>query len=265
METYRNQVRVAAHRGNSAFFPENTMAAYRSALELPVDQVEVDLHMTRDGRIVMMHDAKVDRTTDGTGRISSMSAAEVRALDAGKWKGAQFAGERVPLFEEFLELMQDHPQVTMNVELKDYPEQGAEEWAWRSADTALAMIERYGMRERVWINSFSAPLLEYVDSRCGHGYRLHGYYPFSALRGTVGRDPFDYLHCACLWGTAEEPVRAKAEFDYVRSRGVEPWVFARMDKPQLYAQFVQNGAMLITTNDPRTCIDYLHAQGLHEA
>ena len=69
MAAYKNKVRVAAHRGNSCVCPENTLVAMRSALELPVDMLEIDLHMTKDGHIILMHDHAVDRTTDHTGLI----------------------------------------------------------------------------------------------------------------------------------------------------------------------------------------------------
>ncbi|MBQ6876614.1 MAG: glycerophosphodiester phosphodiesterase, partial [Lachnospiraceae bacterium] len=84
---YRNKIPVAAHRGNSRYFPENTLCAFRSAIELGVDMVEFDLHMTKDGVLIVMHDHMVDRTTDGTGLIREKTLAEIKALDAGSWKG----------------------------------------------------------------------------------------------------------------------------------------------------------------------------------
>ena len=90
----KQMICVAAHRGNSILFPENTMPAYRSALELPIDQIEIDLHMTKDGRIVMIHDHTVDKTTNGTGLVRNMTATEIRALDAGSWKDKRFAGKK---------------------------------------------------------------------------------------------------------------------------------------------------------------------------
>ena len=93
MLKYRNAIPVAAHRGNSRYFPENTMAAYRSAVEINADMIEVDVHMTKDGHLIMMHDHRVDRTTDGEGLIREKTLAEIKALDAGSWKGVQFKGE----------------------------------------------------------------------------------------------------------------------------------------------------------------------------
>ena len=120
MLTYRNPIAVAAHRGNSRYFPENTMAAFRSAVELQPDMIEMDVHMTSDGVLICMHDHMVDRTTDGEGLIREKTLAQMQALDAGSWKGEAFRGEKVPTFVEFLDFMRDYPDILLNVELKDY-------------------------------------------------------------------------------------------------------------------------------------------------
>lgn len=93
---------VIAHRGFSAVYPENTMSAFRSAAALGVDAIEIDIHLSRDGHVIIMHDAKLDRTTDGKGLIAEHTLAEIKRVDAGSKKGAQFAGERVPTFAEML-------------------------------------------------------------------------------------------------------------------------------------------------------------------
>ena len=116
MDTYKNKVRVAAHRGNSKYYPENTILGFKEALKLNVDQLEIDLHMTKDGEIIMMHDHKVDRTTNGTGLVRDFTLEEIKKLDAGSWKGEEFAGTQVPTFVEFLELLKDYPEMTVNVE-----------------------------------------------------------------------------------------------------------------------------------------------------
>ena len=88
MAAYKNKVRVAAHRGNSCVCPENTLVAMRSALELPVDMLEIDLHMTKDGHIILMHDHAVDRTTDHTGLIRDYTLAQTRAAGRARRFGA---------------------------------------------------------------------------------------------------------------------------------------------------------------------------------
>ena len=106
-----------AHRGASGDYPENTLLAFEKALEIGVDEIELDLHSTRDGRLVVMHDAAVDRTTDGTGGIGELTLAEIKSLDAGIGFGERFRGERVPTWEEALDLLQG--KVGLNVHLKE--------------------------------------------------------------------------------------------------------------------------------------------------
>jgi glycerophosphoryl diester phosphodiesterase len=106
-----------AHRGASGNYPENTLIAFQKALEIGVDEIELDLYLTKDDRLIIMHDSTVDRTTDGTGAISELTLAEIKALDAGGVFGEQFRGERVPTWEEALELVQG--KVGLNVHLKE--------------------------------------------------------------------------------------------------------------------------------------------------
>jgi len=95
---------VIAHRGHSAGAPENTLAAYAHAIELGADMIEADVRRTRDGRLVMCHDADVARTTDGAGQIGTFTYDELRRLDAGSWFDASHRKERVPLLDELYDL-----------------------------------------------------------------------------------------------------------------------------------------------------------------
>ena len=94
---------VIAHRGASAVAPENTMAAFRRAVALGADCIETDLHLSRDCRLVILHDATLNRTTSGNGPVKNHTLAELRALDAGRWFSEEFAGERLPTIEELLD------------------------------------------------------------------------------------------------------------------------------------------------------------------
>lgn len=122
---------ICAHRGASDTHPENTLAAFREAIRLGVHMIEFDVALTKDNQLVLMHDATVDRTTDGTGLVSELTLAEVKKLDAGSWKGKQFAGERVPTLREALDMMPDN--VWLNVHLK-----GGADLAERVAQTLVA-------------------------------------------------------------------------------------------------------------------------------
>jgi glycerophosphoryl diester phosphodiesterase len=108
---------LIAHRGGAAEAPENTMAAFRHAIEIGIRFVELDVQMSRDSELIVMHDETVDRTTNGTGAIHEMTFEELRRLDAGSWFAPQFAGEKIPTLHEVLNLCTD-AKVGVVIELK---------------------------------------------------------------------------------------------------------------------------------------------------
>src|SRR6202041_194213 len=94
---------VIAHRGASGHAPENTLAAYERAVQLGAGFIETDLHLTRDARFVAIHDATLERTTNGRGKVSDFTLAELRRLDNGLWYDRQYMGQRLPTLEDILE------------------------------------------------------------------------------------------------------------------------------------------------------------------
>lgn len=110
---------ACAHRGDSGAFPENTLPAFKSAVAKGAAMIEFDCYRTKDGEIVIIHDATVDRTTDGSGRVTDFTLTELKALDAGSWFDARFAGVRIPTLRETLEVIP--PEVLCNVHLKNAP------------------------------------------------------------------------------------------------------------------------------------------------
>ncbi len=109
--------RCSAHRGDNAAAPENTIPAIAAAVRMGAKQIEFDVRLSRDGRLVIMHDATVDRTTNGTGKVAELTFSGLRALDAGSWFGEAFAGTKVPTLEEVLAAIPKG--VRMNVHLAD--------------------------------------------------------------------------------------------------------------------------------------------------
>ena len=106
-----------AHRGASGTFPENTLSAFRAAIDAGADMCELDVQLTRDGAMVVIHDEAVDRTTDGHGEVAELTLAELKVLDAGvKFKGAHVAGERIPTLDEVLDATSG--RCGLNIELK---------------------------------------------------------------------------------------------------------------------------------------------------
>lgn len=140
---------VLAHRGASDQAPENTLAAFRRALEAGADGVELDVHLSRDGEIVVIHDEQVDRTTDGSGPVKNLTLAQLKALDAGSWFDSRFRGERIPTLAEVLETIGPACRL-INVELKSgrvlYPDLERK---------VVETLRRFGMLEKCVISSFN--------------------------------------------------------------------------------------------------------------
>lgn len=123
-------MQVFAHRGASGYKPENTLISFKKALSMGIDMIELDVHLTADGHLVVIHDETVDRTTDGTGQVAEYSFSQLRQLDAGK-------GQKIPLLSEVFDLV--NKRVPINIELK-------------GAGTAAAvakLIEHY-TKEKGW-------------------------------------------------------------------------------------------------------------------
>ncbi|AXF55531.1 glycerophosphodiester phosphodiesterase family protein [Salicibibacter kimchii] len=108
-----------AHRGYSREAPENTFAAFRRAIEKGASGIELDVHVSKDGELVVMHDDDVSRTTNGKGLVRDMTASELKRLDAGSWFGEPYRGEEVPFLEEVLHFVP--PEVLINIEIKNIP------------------------------------------------------------------------------------------------------------------------------------------------
>ena len=155
----RKQVSNVAHRGATAYSPENTIAAFDLAVDMKADYIEIDVQRSKDGELVLIHDTTVDRTTDGTGKVGDLTLEQLRSLDAGSWKGEQFAGEPIPTFEEILDLYRG--KVGILIELKApelYP--GIEE------QVAAALIERNldkPQNEKIIIQSFNFESIKKMD------------------------------------------------------------------------------------------------------
>jgi glycerophosphoryl diester phosphodiesterase len=143
-----NKVKNFAHRGYSGNYPENTMLAFQKAIEVGADGIENDVHLTKDGVLVIIHDEKVDRTTNGTGYVKDMTYAELQELDAS-YLFPQYGQQKIPTLREYLELVKDEDIIT-NIELKtgvfEYP--GIEEKVYE-------MLKEYDLADRIIISSFN--------------------------------------------------------------------------------------------------------------
>ena len=142
-------MKVMAHRGYSGMYPENTMLAFQKAAEVGADGIELDVHLTADNVLVVHHDEKVDRTTDGTGRVCDLTLAEIRKLNAANTWNGKYGFQPIPTFEEYCAWAAEQTLFT-NIEIKTdntyYP--NIEQMVW---DTICA----HGLQDRVMFSSFN--------------------------------------------------------------------------------------------------------------
>lgn len=153
-------VKTIAHRGASGYAPENTLAAFQLAVLMNADYLEIDLQLTKDGEIVVMHDSTVNRTTDGRGDIGQMTLAEIQTLDAGSWFNElnpayareEYKGEKVPTLREVFEKFGDRTRYLLETKSPDN-NPGLEE-------KMLALVREFGLTDQVAIHSFSRKSLK---------------------------------------------------------------------------------------------------------
>jgi len=158
-----NSIQRVAHRGGSLLAPENTLVAFRNALNLPVDAVELDVQMSRDGHVIVFHDNTVDRRTNGRGNILDLDFAYLRSLNAA----AHFPGgwpepEQIPTLREVLDLAQGHYQVY--IEIKSSKRNSVYVRYPNIAETVVQQVGEADMLDQVLIMSFDWEILALIKS-----------------------------------------------------------------------------------------------------
>jgi glycerophosphoryl diester phosphodiesterase len=261
----KDNIYVAAHRGWSSKYPENTMIAFKKAVELGVDQIETDIRVTKDGELVLHHDYELDRTTNGTGHVRDTKLSDLLTLDAGYKKGSEFVGERIPTLIEFLEYVKDIPKLTIDFELKEYPVQGREKIAYEACDKSLELIDKYGFTDRCVINTFNGKLHEYIRSNYGNKYKQHVYFPITVM-GQCEIDPYSYAYCSCMFSTLYSPVNISTinDCDIMRKLGIQPWGGADIKDEKGVDLAIERGITLITCNNPDEILEILRKKGKHQ-
>jgi glycerophosphoryl diester phosphodiesterase len=155
----RGRVWVVGHRGAMAYCPENTLVSFERALELGADWIELDVHLSRDGELVVIHDEHVDRTTNGHGLVKDLSVDALKRLDAGAWYGDRFAGQQIPTLSEVLSWARERPETVVDIEIKNAPIYYA-----GIEDAVVDSVDRLGMTERVIVISFDHRAVQRVKA-----------------------------------------------------------------------------------------------------
>ena len=140
---------ILAHRGLSAKYPENTIIAFEAAAKLPIWGVELDVHLSKDNQLVVIHDEAIDRTSNGHGFVKDMTLEELREFDYGAWFKAEFAGQHIPTLSEVLQIF-EHTDHYINIEIK------SDIFEYEGIEALIANeIQTFGLEERVIISSFN--------------------------------------------------------------------------------------------------------------
>jgi glycerophosphoryl diester phosphodiesterase len=153
---------IIAHRGAAAAAPENTLSAFREAIREGADLVEMDLRLSRDGEVVVIHDRVLDRTSDGIGPVGERTREELKKLDAGSWFSPQFSGERIPTLAETLNLF-GQTRTGLCLEMKI--DRGEENSRGKLVREVLKILETAPIPGRVFLASFDLPALRLVRAR----------------------------------------------------------------------------------------------------
>ncbi|MDZ7689984.1 MAG: glycerophosphodiester phosphodiesterase family protein [Balneolaceae bacterium] len=141
---------IIAHRGASAYYPENTMAAFRGAVDMGAEMIELDILLSKDGVPVAFHDARLGSHTNGSGRLENYTLEQLKQLDAGAWFDAKFTGQRIPTLDEVLEFAKG--KIALNIEIKT--EAVTDELHGGVEEKSIALVQKYGMEDHVLFSSF---------------------------------------------------------------------------------------------------------------
>jgi glycerophosphoryl diester phosphodiesterase len=226
---------VLGHRGSSACAPENTIAAFRRAIDDGADGVELDVQLTSDGVAVVVHDRTLRRTTGHRPRVSSTSSTRLAELDCGSWFDARYAGERVPTLHEALELLA--PRMLVNVELKGTREE-------RLVDETVAVIRSAGAADAVLLSSFDHRLVRRARDIAPEIARATLMHPLD-----VGMPSRTARRLGAIAVVMARRQLTRARVDHAHGHGLAVVVYT-VDRRRDIEQCLRLGVDVIISNDP---------------
>lgn len=228
----RTKTFIAGHRGWSAAYPENTLVGFRAALEKDIDAIHFDVNLTADKRLVVIHDDTVDRTTNGSGAVNSMTFSEIRTLDAGSHKSSEFSGEKIPSLEEICELVLSHPYLLVVINIQNHTTE--------TVDLIIEMISLYGFLERCLFACSDAAILYYIHER--YALRTQGYRS-AAMKNFVPGKKGTYSHLFAAGLTMEE-LSPESVYEFEK-HDIIPWCYCPKDERDIYLSNICGARMLI--------------------
>ena len=245
-----SRIILAAHRGDKFNFPENTMPAFESAVNIGVDMIETDIRMSKDGELVLIHDRGALRTTGTDKNIDEMTLSEIKKLDAGCTVTKPVKCE-IPTVREFLELIKD-TNVLVNWEFKVYPFDFDENTAFKVVDKLIDLIDEYDMTEKSMMNSFSAKVLEYIYRNYKTKFPIHGQGIYKCKRSCDSSEinETELFDWCCLYPNevGRNPIEFKENFDFCIKNNVIPCLCIP-DDIENYKIAIDDGCKMFTSNN----------------
>ena len=239
----KENIWIVGHRGVRAILPENTLISFQKAIDLGLNGIETDIHMTTDGQLVLHHDDTLERTTNGSGKIESYSYEDLRKLDAGIKFSPEYAGQYIPRLEELLERIED-PAFFLNVEMKDYrPE---------ALDKTILLLEKYGFHDRYVIACFSGDVTTLAHEK--YGVKTQGF-PLPMVKNLKENTECHYY--ASGIGMSD---LTKELVDEYYQKGIDPWCWCP-DTPEEVSAAIATGITLMTVNNPYPALEII--RGIH--
>jgi glycerophosphoryl diester phosphodiesterase len=199
-------IMVIAHRGFSGAAPENTLTAFQKGVEIGSDMIELDVHLSRDGEIVVIHDETLERTTNGKGMVADQTLGDLKKLDAGSSFGPAFAGEKIPTLKEVLDLAKG--RVLVNIEIKNPTHQRYS--ISELTEKTLREVEKAGMIAKVIFSSFNPASLEWIgkkEPRAQTAFLFHR--PWNSLRDIPVSQAYSVLNLRNIHLTREKVAELK--------------------------------------------------------
>ncbi|MDE2635801.1 MAG: glycerophosphodiester phosphodiesterase family protein [Chloroflexota bacterium] len=235
---------IFGHRGAMARAPMNTMASFALAMQQGADGIELDIHLSRDGQLVVIHDDSVDATSDGQGKVADMTLDQLKRLDAGAWYSDEFAGQRIPTLDEVFDAFGDG--MFINVEIKS-----SRETVDRLEKRLAECLRRHNMRERVIVSCFDPVILRRAEQAMPKV--LMGFLYAPAMPAAHEIPLKEIRH------EARHPLHVMVDEGYMkwaRAQGyyVNVWT---VNDPERARQLKRLGVNTIMTDDPATIISAL--------
>ncbi len=231
-----NSPLIIAHRGFSAIAPENTLSAFKSAIRSKADMIELDVQTTRDGTPVVIHDTKVDRTTNGTGKVKNFYLWTLRELDAGSWFDLKYKGEKIPTLEEALKFIGG--KIPVNIEIKSS--------SIKITEKVIATIYELDMEEKVLISSFDPRVLRKIKKlkiQIPTGFLYHYPVYFNPIKTLENLGAIVFIHNFKF--TTPKLVKK------IHEAGFKIFVYT-VNKPADIKKMIEIGVDGIITDDIRT-------------